>query len=185
MSTKDNTEEALHVPQDDGACDHLRGKALPSVALPGVSGKTVDLSAQTGTLVAYFYPRIGNPAQPTAPEWADIPGAKGCTPEACGFRDHLTEMHALGARVFGISAQSLEEQKEATDRLKLGFELLSDSDLKLAQALRLPTFEFQGNVLIKRLTLIIEKGKITKVFYPVFPPADHAAEVCSWLEGNR
>lgn len=177
--------ESLPVPQNDGGCDHLTGMAMPSVPLSAVGGEAVDLSTNAGRTVAYFYPRIGNPNQPTAAGWAEIPGAKGCTPEACSFRDHQADMRALGATVYGISAQPLSEQREATQRLHLNFELLSDEGLKLATALNLPTFEFNGTRLIKRLTLIIDNGVITHVFYPVFPPDAHAAEVSDWLQGSR
>lgn len=177
--------DALPVPTDDGGCDHLTGMAVPSLLLPAVSGASVDLSASRGRTVAYFYPRIGNPNQPAAAGWAAIPGAKGCTPEACGFRDHQADLHALGATVCGISAQPLSEQREATQRLNLNFELLSDEGLKLATALALPTFDFNGTTLIKRLTLIIDNGVITRVFYPVFPPDTHAGEISVWLQGNR
>ncbi|WP_111497869.1 peroxiredoxin [Marinobacter bohaiensis] len=185
MAEADKAGEELPVPIDDGACDHLRRRRVPAMPLASTAGEKVDLSTLKGTSVVYVYPRIGHPDQPPGPEWAGIPGAKGCTPEACGFRNHNLEWRALGVRVFGLSAQPLAEQHEAHERLGLTFDLLNDSDLAFATALELPTFEFKGQTYIQRLTLVVEKGVITKVFYPVFPPGEHAAEVAAWLEGNR
>lgn len=174
----------LPVPVDDGACDHLEGKALPSIPLRSSAGDSVDLSALDGIVVVYFYPRIGHPDAPAGPDWADIPGAKGCTPQACDFRDHHADLKSLGTKVFGASAQSTEEQVEATERLGLTFPLLHDSDLTLAESLVLPTFEFEGTRLIKRLTLIAVDGTIRKVFYPVFPPDRHAEDIVAWLQAH-
>ena len=116
--------------------------------------------------------------------WNDIPGARGCTPESCGFRDHFKELQALGANVFGLSTQDTDYQREAAERLQLPFELLSDPELRFAKALRLPTFEVEAMTLIKRLTLILRGGRVEKVFYPVFPPDRHAEEVVAWLSQN-
>ncbi len=175
------TPESLPVPSDDGACDHLLGLALPSLALASTSGKTVDLSKVEGRLIVYCYPMTGKPGVPLPAGWEEIPGAKGCTPEACGFRDLAKELEELGATVFGLSTQSREDQAEAKSRLELPFDLLSDRDLAFANALRLPTFEAGGRKLLKRLTLVAGDGRISKVFYPVFPPGEHAAEVVAWL----
>ena len=176
----------LPVPVDDGAADHLAGLQLPPVQLPSTAGRVVDVSALgRGRTVLYCYPRTGRPDRPVPDGWDAIPGARGCTPESCGFRDHAGELTALGAAVFGISAQTTEEQREAAERLRLPFELLSDSRLELASALRLPTFQFESSTLIKRLTLVVRDGVIEHVFYPVFPPDRHAEEVVQWLSGGR
>ncbi|MEW6491325.1 MAG: peroxiredoxin [Cyanobacteriota bacterium] len=174
----------LPVPSDDGGCDRLLGKLLPSLALSSTHGRSVDVSAISGRVVIYCYPMMGRPDLPLPDGWDQIPGARGCTPQSCAFRDHYQELSRLGAQVFGLSTQSTAEQKEAAERLHLPFELLSDSDLCFAQALKLPRFDMEGKQLIKRVTLISEAGKIIKVFYPVFPPDKNANEVVSWLEKN-
>jgi len=187
MARTDNLYEVpagLPIPEDDGACDHLIGLALPSVALASTAGGRVDLSALDGTLVVYCYPRTGNPEKPSVPGWNDIPGARGCTPQSCAFRDHHRELLDLGAVTLGLSAQSTADQKEAADRMHLPFEVLSDAGLEFARALRLPLFEVAGMTLIKRLTLIIRDGVIAQVFYPVFPPDRNPADVIAWLRGN-
>ncbi len=168
---------------DDGAADHLRGTMLTSLALPSTDGSTVDLAALPGRTVVYCYPRTSRPDQPGIPGWDQIPGAKGCTPQSCAFRDHHAELQALGARVFGLSTQSTEYQQEAVERLHLRFPLLSDADLAFASALRLPTFSAAGMTLLKRLTLIARDGRIETVFYPVVPPQENAARVIAWLVG--
>jgi peroxiredoxin len=172
----------LPVPQDDGACDHLAGMKLPSIALPSTRGRTVDLSRLGGATVVYVYPRTGRPDREPTPGWNDIPGARGCTPQSCAFRDHHEELKRAGAaQVFGLSTQDGAYQREAVERLHLPFDLLSDEKLAFAQALELPTFEVGGMKLIKRLTLILRGGVIAKVFYPVFPPDRNAADVLAWL----
>jgi peroxiredoxin len=184
MTRRDNIYELpadLPVPVDDGLCDHLPGMVLPSVPLRSTSGRTVDLAHLPGTTVVYCYPRTGRPDQGPPPAWDSIPGARGCTPQSCAFRDHHAELRALGAEVFGLSTQTTEYQQEAAERLHLPFELLSDVDLAFASALRLPTFAADSMTLIKRLTLIIRAGRIVKVFYPVFPPDKNAEEVIAWL----
>jgi len=175
----------LPVPVDDGACDHLLGSTLPSVSLTSTTGKTVDLSTYTGTLVIYFYPMLGRTDSPPLIGWNDIPGARGCTPQTCAFRDSHAELKQLGVEVFGVSAQHLEDQQEAHARLQLPFVLLNDGQLTLAQALKLPTFEYEGTRLIKRLTIITTDGLIRKVFYPVFPPNNNAREVIAWLTAHQ
>jgi peroxiredoxin len=177
--------EGIPAPTDDGAADHLPGMRLPSVALISTSGDTVDLSALTGRTVVYCYPMTGRPDRDLPQDWDEIPGARGCTPQSCSFRDHHAELRDLGARVFGLSTQDTEYQREAVGRLHLPFELLSDERLAFAEALGLPTFEADGMTLLKRLTLIIEDGRIEKVFYPVFPPGKNAEEVLSWLRKQR
>ncbi|MBX6763775.1 MAG: peroxiredoxin [Rubrobacteraceae bacterium] len=176
--------EDLPVPEDDGACDHLPGARVPSLALPATSGERVDLSSLPGTTVVYCYPMTGRPGAPLPEGWDSIPGARGCTPESCGFRDHHDEILALGARVFGLSTQDTDYQQEAKERLALPFELLSDEGLGFCRALGLPTFEVEGMVLIKRLTLVVRDGSVEHVFYPVFPPDAHAGEVVRWLSGR-
>ena len=177
--------ERLPVPVDDGACDHLRGAALPSIALQATSGAAVDLSREGSPwVVVYCYPRTGRPGQEPiggVDAWKAIPGVRGCTPQSCAYRDHHAELEALGATVYGLSAQDTEYQSEAVERLHLPFPLLSDARFALARALRLPTFEVGGFELIKRLTLIARSGRIEKVFYPVFPPDADAERVVAWL----
>ncbi len=173
MSAADNFQSlpaGLPAPEDDGAADHLRGMRLPSVPLPATDGHTVDLAAVGGTTVVYLYPRTGEPGQPLPDGWDAIPGARGCTPQSCAFRDHYADLHVLGAEVFGLSTQTTTYQTEVATRLHLPFALLSDADLHFATALRLPTFTVAGMTLFKRLTLIVEDGLIAHVFYPVFPP---------------
>lgn len=177
--------EGLPVPIDDGATDHLTGMMLPSVPLTSTRGSRVDLASLRGRTVVYCYPRTGQPDVEPPKGWDQIPGARGCTPQSCGFRDSYAELHALGSEVFGLSTQSTDYQLEAVRRLKLPFDLLSDSELTLAHALKLPTFEIESMTLIKRLTLILLDGRIEKVFYPVFPPDKNAADVIEWLLRNR
>jgi peroxiredoxin len=175
----------LPVPVDDGACRHLPGMAVPSIKLRSTSDKWVDLSTIQGPrVVVYCYPRTGRPDEPLLPGWDAIPGARGCTPETCAFRDHHQELRTLGAEVFGFSTQTTDYQKEMVTRLHVPFEVLSDEKLELVRALRLPTFDIQGMTLVKRLTLVIAQGRIEKVFYPVFPPDKHASEVIAWLRDH-
>lgn len=174
--------ENLPIPNDDGASDHLLpGIRLPSVPLASTAGTMVDLSAVSGRSVVYCYPMTGRPDKELPAGWDDIPGARGCTPQSCAFRDHQEELTALGARVFGLSTQDTDYQREARERLHLPFELLSDEKLAFAKALGLPTFEVEGTTLLRRLTMIANGGRIEKVFYPVFPPGQNAEEVVAWL----
>jgi peroxiredoxin (alkyl hydroperoxide reductase subunit C) len=170
-------------PVDDGAADHLHGMAIPSMHLPATDGSVVDLSELGGRTVVFCYPRTGVPGQdPLVAEWDEIPGARGCTPEACSFRDLHADILAAGAaRVFGVSTQDTGYQQEAVERLHLPYALLSDADLRLTTALRLPTFEVTGQTLLKRCTLVVDDATVTKVWYPVFPPDRHAADVLAWL----
>ena len=172
----------LPAPEDDGAADHLPGMRLPPVSLASTSGEVVDLSALPGRTVVYCYPMTGRPDRSLPTGWDEIPGARGCTPQSCSFRDHHAELRALGAGVFGLSTQDTDYQREAATRLHLPFALLSDAELAFAGALGMPTFEVEGMVLLKRLTLVIDEGWIEKVFYPVFPPDRSAEEVVEWLE---
>jgi peroxiredoxin len=176
----------LPVPQDDGAAHHLAGMQLPDIALAATDGAQVNLSKLAGRTVVYIYPRTGQPGQALPTGWNAIPGARGCTPQSCGFRDHFAELKRLGVgALYGLSTQDTAYQREVVDRLHLPFAILSDEDRKLTRALRLPTFEVDGMVLIKRMAWVIDDGAITKVFYPVFPPDRSAAEVIAWLSSSR
>jgi peroxiredoxin len=182
----------LPVPADDGAAAHLPAAAMPAIALPSTGGEPVRVDtvpAGFTRLIIYAYPMTGRPGVPVPDGWDEIPGARGCTPESCGFRDHAAELAALGAAVAGLSTQSTAYQQEAATRLRLPFPLLSDVDLELTRALRLPTFgidlpqAYEGGgprTLLRRLTLVVRDGLIEKVFYPVFPPDRHAGEVLAW-----
>jgi peroxiredoxin len=175
--------ENLPVPQDDGAARHLRGMKLPDLALTATDGTAVNLSKLKGRTVIYVYPRTGVPGKLPAEGWDAIPGARGCTPQSCSFRDHYGELKRLGvARVFGLSTNESAYQREAVERLHLPFAILSDADLRLTQALRLPTFTIAGMTLLKRMAWVIDDGVISHVFYPVFPPDRSAAEVIAWLQ---
>lgn len=171
----------LPVPMDDGACDHLEGLDVPAIALRSTGGRVVDLAGLRGRTVVYCYPMTGRPDRELPEGWLDIPGARGCTPQSCAFRDHYQELQALGAEVFGLSTQDTAYQQEAVARLHLPFEMLSDEQLLFQQALRLPTFEVAGMILIKRITLIIMNARIEKVFYPIFPSNKNAEDVMAWL----
>ena len=175
----------LPVPKDDGAAKHLAGMLVPPITLVSTANRRINLAklAQERTVI-YCYPRTGAPGQPVPKGWDEIPGARGCTPETCGFRDHYQRLRALRAQVFGLSTQTTAYQQEMVQRLHLPFEVLSDADFALTKALRLPTFDFDGVTLLKRLTLILSDGKIEKAFYPVFPPDKHAEEVIAWLGRN-
>jgi len=177
----------LPIPQDDGAAGHLTGMRLPSLLLNATEGSQIDLSKLSGRTVIYIYPRTGVPGRPMPEGWNEIPGARGCTPQSCGFRDHFAELERLGvARVFGLSSQDSAYQREAVERLHLPFAVLSDERLELARATKLPTFKVAGMTLLKRMALVIDDGIITKVFYPVFPPDKNAEEVIAWLRhGSR
>ena len=194
MSGDDNAPNLFNVDwskvpppaDDDGITSRLTGAVLPDMALPSTDGGHVTLAADRGCSVVYVYPMTGRPGQPLPPGWDGIPGARGCTPQACAFRDHFASLSQAGAdHVYGLSAQSTNEQKEAAERLHLPYPLLSDDLLSFADAAQLPTFQVEGRRLIKRITLIIEDAVIRKVFYPVFPPDRNAAEVVQWLGDNR
>jgi peroxiredoxin len=178
--------ENLPVPQDDGAARHLAGMKLPDLALPATDGSQVNLSKLAGRTVVYIYPRTGRPGGLVIDGWDAIPGARGCTPQSCAFRDHFADLKALGvARLFGLSMQSSEDQREAAERLHLPFAILSDAGQIFARAMTLPTFTAAGLTLLKRMSLVIDDGHITKVFYPVFPPDKNAEEVIRWLQAAR
>ena len=173
-------------PDDDGAARHLPGSRVPPVVLPATDGTALDLSALPGRVVVYAYPRTSAPGGAGGVDgWDMIPGARGCTPQSCAFRDHFAELKGLGvSRLFGLSTQDTAFQREAAERLRLPFPLLSDEGFELARAMRLPTFEAGGAVLLKRLTLVLRDGAVERVFYPVFPPDRNAADVVAWLSGE-
>jgi peroxiredoxin len=175
----------LPAPADDGAARHLIGLDVPAIALPATGGAMVDLGSLKRMTVVYVYPMTGRPGYPLPEGWDEIPGARGCTPQSCTFRDHFAELQALGADLFGLSSQSTDYQREARERLHLPFELLSDSALALKTAISLPTFSIASAELYKRLTMIIANGSIKHVFYPVFPPDKNANEVIDWLRKQQ
>jgi peroxiredoxin len=176
---------SIPAPADDGGARHLPGSRVPSIALPATDGGAVDLSALPFRAVVYAYPRTSAPGGANVEGWDAIPGARGCTPQSCAFRDHFAELKALGVQhLFGLSTQDTAYQREAAERLHLPFALLSDERLDLARAMRLPTFEAGGMTLLKRLTLVLRDGAVERVFYPVFPPDRSAADVAAWLSGE-
>jgi peroxiredoxin len=176
---------ALPRPEDDGGGRHLPGLRVPSVPLAATDGAVVDLAQLTGRSVIYAYPRTGRPGEPNPDGWEAIPGARGCTPQSCSFRDHFAELRALHvAHLFGLSTQGTAYQREAAERLHLPFAILSDEKLTLTRLMGLPTFETHGMILLKRLTMIVNNGTVEHVFYPVFPPDQNAAEVAGWLRAH-
>jgi peroxiredoxin len=176
----------IPAPQDDGGARHLAGLAVPDIALAATDGSRVSLARLRGRVVVFAYPRTGVPGQVAlVPDWDTIPGARGCTPQSCAFRDLHEELTAAGAgRVLGLSTQDTAYQREAVERLHLPFALLSDAKLALTRALQLPTMEVAGLTLIRRLALVIDDAKIAKAFYPVFPPDRNAGDVLAWLRQN-
>jgi peroxiredoxin len=176
----------IPAPQDDGGARHLDGVHVPDVALPATDGTQISLAKLRGRTIVFAYPRTGVPGQPSpVDDWDMIPGARGCTPQTCAFRDlHKVMVTAGAARVFGLSTQDTAYQQEAAERLHLPFPLLSDEKLALTNALRLPTMEVAGMTLLKRLAMVIDDARITKVFYPVFPPDRNAPDVLAWLQAH-
>jgi peroxiredoxin len=175
----------IPAPQDDGAARHLTGMRVPDIALVATDGSHANLAKLSGRSIVYIYPRTGVPGVPLPEGWDMIPGARGCTPQSCGFRDHFAELKSRGvAQVFGLSTQDTAYQQEAANRLHLPFSLLSDAALQFTRALDLPIFTVAGMQLIKRMVLVIDSGTITKVFYPVFPPDKSAGEVVAWLSSR-
>lgn len=176
----------LPVPVDDGACEHLPGMHIPPLSLPSTSGTQVKISELRDLTVIFCYPRTGAPGETIPDSWNSIPGARGCTPQACSFRDSSKEFLTAGiTRIFGLSTQDTPYQQEVKSRLNLPFELLSDCDLAFVEALKLPTFDWEGKKVCKRVTLAIADGKIIKVWYPVFPPDQSARQVLDWLAEER
>lgn len=176
----------IPAPLDDGGARHLVGMTLPDIALPATGGPAVNLSKLEGRSLVYIYPRTGVPGVANPEGWDMIPGARGCTPQSCSFRDHAGDLKALGVKqLFGLSTQDTAYQREAAERLHLPFPVLSDENFTLTKALKLPTFVADGMTLLKRMAWVIDEGKITKVFYPVFPPDKNAEEVIAWLKSSR
>lgn len=185
VSHLENLPIDLPVPVDDGACNHLLGISLPAISLPATDQTSISLAELAGRSVVFIYPRTGQPGKPAlVDDWDSIPGARGCTPQTCGYRDLAREFADLGYRVFGMSTQDPAYQLEMANRLNLPFPVLSDADLKLTRALSLPTFFATEQELIKRMAWIIEDGKIVKIFYPVFPPDKNASEVLTWVRAQ-
>jgi peroxiredoxin len=176
--------EGLPVPEDDGATDHLLGQMVPQLTLDSSQGPVSMRALSMDLLVLYIYPRTGHPDRPTPADWDAIPGARGCTPQSCGFRDHVEELSDLGAEVAGLSVQSLVDQVEFAERNHIPYPVIADPERKLGAALRLPTFEFEGMTLYKRVTLVVEACAISHVFYPVFPPDRNATDVVAWLSSR-
>ena len=175
----------LPVPKDDGGARHLKGMAIPDLDLPSTANRRVNLAKVSAPrIVVYCYPMTGQPGKALPAGWDDIPGARGCTPETCGFRDHHKDLAKLQAEVFGVSTQSTAYQQEMVKRLEVPFEVLSDEHFAFTRALKLPTFTVEGTTLLKRLTLVVRNHRIEHVFYPVFPPDKHADEVIAWLRAN-
>ena len=186
MAGPNTLPDDLPEPVDDGAAVHLSGARLPAVILPASDGTRIDLASLPGRVVVYAYPRTGEPGKDPSAEWNLIPGARGCTPQSCSFRDHFAELRELGvSRVFGLSTQDSGYQREAAERLHLPFPLLSDENLALTEAVGLPTFDYEGSTLIRRMAFVIDDGRITHVFYPVFPPDRSAGDVVDWLRSQR
>ncbi len=185
MSSLNELPQDLPVPIDDGACDHLLGVGLPDIALSTTNYNQVNFSALKGYTVIYIYPMTGRPDIALPDGWDQIPGARGCTPQSCSFRDHYQEIKALNAQVFGLSTQTTDYQTEAANRLHLPFPLVSDSNLKFITQLSLPTLKVEGMILSKRITLIAHNGTIQKVFYPVFPPNENANQVIRYLNEKK
>jgi len=176
----------IPAPTDDGGAAHLKGLRVPAISLLATDDTSVNLSALSGRTVVFAYPRTGEPGKISlVDDWDMIPGARGCTPQTCAFRDLFAELKAAGAaQVFGLSTQSNEYQTEMASRLHLPFPVLSDEKLAFTRALNLPTMEVAGLTLIKRLALVIDDATITYVFYPVFPPDRNAGDVLDWLKAN-
>lgn len=176
---------ALPAPADDGAARHLAGLTVPDIGVPATDGRTVSLARAAGRSVVYAYPMTGQPGVALPEGWDGVPGARGCTPQSCAFRDHFAELRACGAdAVFGLSTQDTAYQREAAGRLHLPFALLSDNGLRFSKPMSLPTMVVDGMTLLKRLTMIIDDGRIAHVFYPVFPPDRNAGDVLLWLKAN-
>lgn len=181
MPSLEQLPQNLPIPQDDGASDHLKGMKLPAISLPATNGKTIDFGSIKGKTVIYCYPMTGRPEVALPEGWDHIPGARGCTPQSCSFRDHYQTLQALGADVLGLSVQTTEYQKEMVERLHLPFPVVSDAEYTFQKALSIPTFNVNGMVLLKRITLIVNGGVIEAVHYPVFPSDSDPIWVLNYL----
>jgi peroxiredoxin len=184
LQTLTDLPKDLPVPSDDGACDHLLNTKLPSIKLSTTNDSLVDFASISGRVVIYLYPMTGRPGTALPDGWDEIPGARGCTPQSCSFRDHYLELRAFNTSVYGLSTQSTEYQKEAATRLQLPFPLVSDNNLEFMKSLNIPIIKVEGMLLSKRVTLIADNGIIEKVFYPVFPPNENVNEVMAYLNAN-
>ena len=185
QNTYEELPSNLPVPIDDGACDHLVGMQFPDRILKSTSGENVNLSRIEGRVVIYCYPMTGKPGVPLPESWDEIPGARGCTPQSCSFRDYHAELSELGAEVYGMSTQTYEYQQEMAERLHLPFQVISDSNLEFCRAMKIPTFNVDGNTLMKRVTMISYNGSIEAVHYPVFPSDSDPKWVIQYLESKR
>ena len=185
QNTFEELPSNLPVPIDDGACDHLVGMQFPDIILKSTSGENVNLSQIEGWVVIYCYPMTGKPGVPLPEGWDEIPGARGCTPQSCSFRDHHAELSELGAEVYGMSTQTYEYQQEMAERLHLPFQVISDSNLEFCRAMNIPTFSVDGNTLMKRVTKISYNGLIEAVHYPVFPSDSDPKWVIEYLVSKR
>jgi len=185
LQTLTDLPQDLPKPEDDGACDHLHNLSLPLIKLKTTNGEVIDFSSIKDRVVIYLYPMTGQPDKALPDGWDEIPGARGCTPQSCSFRDHYSELKALNASVYGLSTQNTQYQKEAANRLHLPFPLVSDNNLEFISAMNIPTIEVDGMVLSKRVTLIANNGIIEKVFYPVFPPNENANQVIAYLNASK
>jgi len=185
MKDLNTLPQDLPVPVDDGACNHLTGTKIPSITLESTSGASIDISAIKELIVMFFYPMNGSPDAPPMIGWNDIPGARGCTPQSNSYKDNYLNLKNLNIKIYGVSSQSLADQKEAKNRLELPFDLLNDSEFLLTKALRLPTFTYEKSTYIKRLTIIVKNGIIKKTYYPVFPPNKNVLDVINWVKHNK
>jgi peroxiredoxin len=185
MTVLENLPADLPIPIDDETCNHLLGRQIPNVSLSCTDETTIYLQDLKGRLVIYCYPMTGRPDIKLPEGWEQIPGARGCTPQSCSFRDHYNELQKLKTNVFGLSTQTTEYQKEVKERLHLPYELLSDKDLLFANSLQLPFHLVDNMTLTKRVTLIFDEGKIVKYFYPVFPADKNIDQVIDWLKDNQ
>ena len=171
-----------NAPKDDGACDHLTGMNVPNISLVSTHNSMVNIGKLQGISVLYLFTHMTGTPDTLIDDWDTIPGAVGCTPQSCSYRDHLKELHEIGvANVFGVSTQDTAEQKNASTRLHLPYPILSDKDHKLSSALKLPIMEIAGHTLLKRTTLILQNNIIRKVFYPVYPPEKDPHNVMTWI----
>ena len=176
----------IPAPKADVSLDHLNNYQIPEIKLQSTKGEFVNVGKLSGLSVIYIYPMTGQPNVALPKDWDEIPGARGCTPQSCSFRDNFSELTKLNIKnIFGLSSQTTDYQKELATRLHLPYAILSDEKLAFANALKLPTFKIDNMDLIKRITLILDDNKIIKYFYPVFPPDENVNQVIAWLKNNK